>query len=182
MVFRWLRRSRAEDQRLAAGQAAMGRAGLDGYPGDFVGTVVPRYEPHPDGLPDPGEVVWGWVPYEEDHNRGKDRPVLIIGTDGDYLLGLMLTSKDHVSEHRSDEGARSAAIGGTDRDAADEARHGRHWLDVGTGEWDGQRRPSEVRLDRVLRLRPDAVRREGAALSRPVFEQVSQAFTALPRG
>ena len=163
MVLRWLRRDRREQQRLAVGEAALGRAGLGGYPGDFLGTVVPRYEPHPDGLADPGVVVWCWVPYEEDHYRGKVRPVLIIGRDGDYLLGLMLTSKDH------------------DRDHAEEARHSRHWLDVGAGDWDGQRRPSEVRLDRVLRLRPDAVRREGATLSRPVFEQVSQAFTALPR-
>jgi PemK-like, MazF-like toxin of type II toxin-antitoxin system len=124
---------------------------------------VTSYAPEADGQPDPGEVVWGWVPYEEDHNRGKDRPVLIIGRDGDYLLGLMLTSKDH------------------DRDHAAEARHGRHWLDVGSGDWDGQRRPSEVRLDRVLRLRPEGVRREGAALSRQVFEHVSQAFTALAR-
>jgi hypothetical protein len=164
MVFRWLRRNRAEDERVADSGAALGRAGLGGYPGDFIGDVVPRYSPHPDGVADPGEVVWAWVPYEEDFQRGKDRPVLIIGMDSGYLLGLMLTSKDH------------------DRDAADEARHGRHWLDVGSGDWDGQRRPSEVRLDRVLRLRPDAVRREGAALSRPVFEQVSQAFTALQRG
>jgi hypothetical protein len=164
MIFRWLRRSRQEERRLAVSEAALGRAGLGGYPGDFTGTVVPRYAPHPDGLADPGEVVWSWVPYEEDHNRGKDRPVLIIGMDGDYLLGLMLTSKDHDRDHRA------------------EAAHGRHWLDVGSGGWDGQRRPSEVRLDRVLRLRPDAVRREGAALSRPVFDQVSHAFTALRRG
>lgn len=162
MIFRWLRRDRKEQQRLS--DVALGRAGVDGYPGDFTGSVTPTYAPHPDGLADPGEVVWGWVPYEEDHNRGKDRPVLIIGLDGQYLLGLMLTSKDH------------------DRDAADEARHGRHWLDVGSGKWDGQGRPSEVRLDRVIRLRPDAVRREGAALSRPVFDQVSHAFTALRRG
>lgn len=161
MIFRWLRRDRKEQQRI--GDAALGRAGVDGYPGDFIGSVVPVYAPHPDGLADPGEVVWGWVPYEEDFGRGKDRPVLIIGLDGEYLLGLMLTSKDH------------------DRDAADEARHGRHWLDVGSGKWDGQGRPSEVRLDRVIRLRPDAVRREGAALSRQVFDQVSQAFTTLRR-
>ena len=51
----------------------------------------------------------------------------------------------------------------------------------GTGAWDSQRRPSEVRLDRVMRLRPGAVRREGAALSRPVFDQVSQALTTLQR-
>ena len=163
MIFRWLRRDRAEDRRLSSSGAALGRAGVGGYPGDFTGVVVPRYEPHPDGLADPGEVVWAWVPYEEDFHRGKDRPVLIIGRDGEFLLGLMLTSKDH------------------DRAHAAEARHGRHWLDVGSGEWDGQRRPSEVRLDRVLRLRPEGVRREGAALSRPVFDQVSQAFTALPR-
>ena len=163
MVFRWLRRDRKEGRRLASSGAALGRAGLGGYPGDFTGTVVPRYEPHPNGLADPGEVVWGWVPYEEDFHRGKDRPVLIIGRDGDYLLGLMLTSKDH------------------DRDPGVEAAAGRHWIDVGAGGWDAQRRPSEVRLDRVVRLRPEGVRREGAALSQSVFEQVSHAFTALPR-
>ncbi|MEO7259854.1 MAG: type II toxin-antitoxin system PemK/MazF family toxin [Jatrophihabitantaceae bacterium] len=162
MIFRWLRRNRQEDRRLA--DVALGRAGLGGYPGDFTGAVTPSYAPHPNGLADPGEVVWGWVPYEEDHNRGKDRPVLIIGRDGEYLLGLMLTSKDH------------------NRDARAEAADGRHWLDVGAGGWDGQRRPSEVRLDRVLRLRPESVRREGAALGRQVFEQVNRAFTALPRG
>ena len=163
MVFRWLRRDRREQQRLASSEAALGRAGLGGYPGDFVGTVVPRYDPHPDGLADPGEVVWAWVPYEDDHDRGKDRPVLIIGMDSGYLLGLMLTSKDH------------------DRDARAEAAQGRHWFDVGAGDWDSQHRPSEVRLDRVLRLRPESVRREGAALSRQVFEKVSWAFTALAR-
>lgn len=130
-------------------------------------TVPPppdvEYRPREDGAADPGEIVWAWVPYEDDHNRGKDRPVLIIGRDSGYLLGLMLTSKDH------------------DRDIAAEVAQGRHWLDVGAGAWDSQRRPSEVRLDRVLRLRPEAVRREGAALSRQVFEQVSWAFTALAR-
>jgi hypothetical protein len=39
-----------------------------------------------------------------------------------------------------------------------------------------------VRLDRVIRLRPESVRREGAALSRAVFDQVGHAFTALHRG
>ena len=47
-------------------------------------------------------------------------------------------------------------------------------LDVhaGTGGWDRERRPSEVRLDRLLELAPGAVRREGAALDRAVFERV----------
>ena len=112
------------------------------------------YAPQADGRPDPGEVVWGWVPYEDDPQQGKDRPVLLIGRRQGRLLGLMLTSKDH------------------DRDAADEARWGRHWMDVGTGAWDRERRPSEVRLDRLLELAPDAVRREGAALERAVFDRV----------
>ncbi len=112
------------------------------------------YSPRADGHPDPGEVVWAWVPYEEADGRGKDRPVLVIGRRGPHLLGLMLTSKDH------------------DRDAADEARHGRSWIDIGTGPWDPRGRPSEIRLDRLLLLDLSAVRREGAALDRPRFDRV----------
>jgi hypothetical protein len=137
-----------------------GSRAVGGYPGDFTGTATIEYRPDPDGHPDPGEVVWGWVPYEEDHSRGKDRPVLVIGRDGSWLLGLMLTSKDH------------------DRDAAQEARAGRQWMDVGTGAWDARGRPSEVRLDRVLRLDPARVRREGGALDRQVFDAVAEQTTA----
>ena len=36
--------------------------------------VVPHYAPEMDGEPDPGEVVWAWVPYEDDPAQGKDRP------------------------------------------------------------------------------------------------------------
>jgi hypothetical protein len=104
------------------------------------------------------------VPYEENHARGKDRPVLVVGHDGPLLLALMLTSKDH------------------DRDAADEARWGRRWMDVGTGGWDRQRRPSEVRLDRVLRLDAGSVRREGCQLDRTMFDQVVQELTRLRGG
>ena len=113
-----------------------------------------EYAPEIDGEPDPGEVVWGWVPYEDDPAQGKDRPVLLIGRSGEQWLGLMLTSKDH------------------DRDAEDEARYGRHWMDVGTGGWDREGRPSEVRLDRLLVLEAAAIRREGAALDRETFDAV----------
>jgi PemK-like, MazF-like toxin of type II toxin-antitoxin system len=119
---------------------------------------VTSYAPEADGEPDPGEVVWAWVPYEEDPSQGKDRPVLLVGrtvVDGaEQWAGLMLTSKDH------------------DRDAADEARHGRFWMDVGSGDWDAEHRPSEVRLDRLIVLREDAIRREGSALARDVFDRV----------
>jgi hypothetical protein len=112
------------------------------------------YAPRADGFADPGEVVWAWVAYEDDPAQGKDRPVVVLGREGTTLVALMMTSKDH------------------DRDAAAEARAGRHWLDIGTGAWDRQGRPSEVRLDRLLRLAPSSVRREGAALDRARFERV----------
>lgn len=127
---------------------------VGGYPGDYEGRVRAQYAPRLDGDPDPGEIVWTWVPYEEDHTQGKDRPVLLVGSDGAWLLGVMLTSKDHS------------------RDARDEARWGRYWLDIGSGPWDAKGRDSEVRLDRVLRVDPAAVRREGAVVGRDVFDRV----------
>src|SRR5512145_2416627 len=140
----------------------------------FSGTLTPSrpssqapapggsaYAPEIDGEPDPGEVVWAWVPYEDDPSQGKDRPVLVLDTDGDGWVGLMLSSQDH------------------DRDAEDEARHGRYWMDVGTGGWDSQRRPSEVRLDRLIRLERDGVRREGAALAESLFHDVVEARRGL---
>ncbi|GAA3623796.1 hypothetical protein GCM10022223_46000 [Kineosporia mesophila] len=127
------------------------------YAGDFEGKAKLAYAPVNDGNPDPGEVVWAWVPFEEDHSQGKDRPVLVIAEHRGKVLGLMLTSKDH------------------DRDAAQEARYGRVWMDIGTGAWDRQNRPSEVRLDRVLQLDPKVVRREGAALGQSLYEEIAAA-------
>lgn len=118
------------------------------------------YEPQPDGDADPGEVVWTWVPYEEDASQGKDRPVLVLARDGRRLVVAQLTSKDH------------------DRDAAQEARWGRYWMDVGTGDWDRRHRPSEVRLDRLLWVEPEAIRREGATLNRSMFTKVVKAMKA----
>jgi hypothetical protein len=125
-----------------------------------VRAMTTSYSPQPDGLPDPGEVVWAWVAYEDDPSRGKDRPVLVVGRADAELLCLQLTSKDH------------------DRDAEDEAGHGRYWLDVGSGGWDREGRPSEVRLDRLLRIPESEVRREGAALDRDVFDAVVLAARA----
>ena len=48
-------------------------------------------------------------------------------------------------------------------------------MDIGTGAWDRQGRPSEVRLNRLLRLDPDGVRREGAALPKDMFDAVLEA-------
>lgn len=109
------------------------------------------YAPQPDGRADPGEVVWTWVPYEEDASRGKDRPVLVVGRDGRELLGLMLSSQ-----------------------AARDGQQG--WLALGAGSWDGEGRPSWVRLDRVLHVDEDGIRREGAVLDRARFDRVGTAL------
>jgi len=127
---------------------------IEPYPGDFVGLPQVSYEARVDGIAEPGEVVWAWIPFEEDDTRGKDRPALIIARDGPWLLALCVTSKDH------------------DRDAAQEAADGRLWTDIGAGGWDPAGRPSEVRINRIVRLAPDAVRREGAALDRATFDRV----------
>jgi hypothetical protein len=127
------------------------------------------YSPEPDGRPDPGEVCWAWVPYEDDPSQGKDRPVLVIaaragdgGDDGEQVVDcLVMTSKDH------------------DRDEAQEEAAGRHWMDVGAGGWDHENRPSEVRLDRLVALRESDVRREGAALDAGIYAEVLAARAAL---
>lgn len=148
-------RSGSAATRRSPGRTPHGSSTGTAYPGDVHGPVRVEYAPVDDGFADPGEVVWAWVPYEEDHARGKDRPVLVIGRDGPWLLALPLTSKDH------------------DRDAAQEARAGRHWVDVGTGAWDPRGRPSEARVDRVVRVDPAAVRRVGARLDRARFDIVA---------
>ncbi|HET9548231.1 MAG TPA: type II toxin-antitoxin system PemK/MazF family toxin [Desertimonas sp.] len=109
-----------------------------------------EYTPHLDGDPDPGEVVWAWIPFEDDPTLGKDRPVVIIGRHGAVLSGVALTSKD--------------------RDG---------WVDVGTGEWDSKQRRSYAKVDRLLDLDPHAVRREGSILNRRQFDQVVDAVVRI---
>ena len=125
------------------------------YPGDFDGLPALSYAPWPDQAADPGEVVWAWVPYEEDHNQGKDRPVLVVGHDGSWLLGLPLSSVDH------------------DLDARQEAAQGRFWVSLGRGAWDVKGRESFVRADRIVRLDPKRVRRIGGQVSEAIFWTVA---------
>jgi hypothetical protein len=106
------------------------------------------YAPDLDGRADPGEVVWAWVPYEEDPTVGKDRPLLVVGREGEVLYGLMLSSQPY---HQGEPA----------------------WLSLGAGAWDGEHRPSWVRLDRVLEMPEDGIRREGAVLDRGRFDRVA---------
>lgn len=111
------------------------------------------YAPDLDGRADPGEIVWTWVVYEDDPTRGKDRPVLVVGRDRSVLLGLMLSSQDH---HRDDP----------------------NWVGIGSGSWDYDGRASWVRLDRVLDVPEEGIRREGAILERATFEAVAARLRA----
>lgn len=125
------------------------------YPGDYRDMINFEYSPSLDGDADPGEIVWTWVPFEEDHSQGKDRPVLLVGRDGEYLLALMMTSKDHNNREHADS----------------------NYLDIGSGPWDPQGRASEVKLNRVIRVRPDAMRREGAIMPEDTFRLIECAWT-----
>ena len=113
-------------------------------------TPSGSYDPQPGNTADPGEIVWTWVPYDDDPKQGKDRPVLIIGRDGSTLLALGLTSRDRNNAESRHEG----------------------YVDIGSGSWDSRGRPSEVYLERLLRIDPRDVRRIGATLDRPLFDSV----------
>lgn len=111
------------------------------------------YAPDLDGRADPGEIVWTWVVYEDDPTRGKDRPVLVVGRDRQTLLGLMLSSQTHHDEDGN-------------------------WIGIGAGAWDYDGRPSWVRLDRVLDVPEEGIRREGAILEKTTFELVATRLRA----
>jgi hypothetical protein len=112
-----------------------------------VGRVRTAYAPAHDGDPDPGEIVWTWVPFEENDGRGKDRPVLVVAREAaGTVLAVQLSSKRHDDD--------------------------REWVPIGSGPWDRSGRDSWVAVDRVLRLYGAGMRREACALDRGRFDLV----------
>jgi hypothetical protein len=111
------------------------------------------YSPDLDGRADPGEIVWTWVVFEDDPTQGKDRPVLVVGRDRRTLLGLMLSSQPY---HSGDP----------------------DWVGIGTGPWDHEGRQSWVRLDRILDVPEEGIRREGAILRREKFDVIAARLRA----
>ncbi|HEX6336510.1 MAG TPA: type II toxin-antitoxin system PemK/MazF family toxin [Jiangellaceae bacterium] len=112
-----------------------------------VGPITTSYNPSTDGDPDPGEIVWTWVPYVENDGRGKDRPVLIVAREpAGTLLAVQLSSQQH--------------------DGDDD------WVPIGSGSWDSEGRASWVNVRRVLRVHPAGMRREATALPRERFDLV----------
>ncbi|MGA5798884.1 type II toxin-antitoxin system PemK/MazF family toxin [Streptomyces cellulosae] len=114
-----------------------------------VGRVRTEYSPAHDGDPDPGEIVWTWVPFEENDGRGKDRPVLVVAREAaGTFLAVQLSSKGHAGDG--------------------------DWVPIGSGPWDRSGRDSWVAVDRVLRLHEQGMRREACALDRMRFNSVRQ--------
>jgi hypothetical protein len=134
----------ARSPRSTSRRSAPGRRRGRGPAGPAAGDrVLIGYTPDRDGEADPGEVVWTWVPYEDDPSQGKDRPVVVIGTAGPRLAVVPLSSRDHPGK-----------------------------VAVGSGAWDGAGRPSYADVDRVLSVAPGDVRREGSTLGRRQFDAV----------
>lgn len=146
-------------------QSSGGDRGYESSPGQF-GEGATRdvaaselrgakleYAPSMDGDPDPGEIVWTWVPYVENDGRGKDRPVLIIGRiDATTVFGCYVSSKFH-----------------------------RDFISIGSGAWDSQGRESFVSPERILRVTHGGMRREGAVVARERFTEAVRGVLAYHR-
>ncbi|MFJ4996918.1 type II toxin-antitoxin system PemK/MazF family toxin [Microbacterium sp. NPDC088619] len=110
------------------------------------------YAPDRDGAPDAGEIIWTWVPYEENDGRGKDRPVLVIGRESaDRVYAVRMTSKAHDGD--------------------------RDYLSIGSGAWDSQGRESWVDIEQLYSVHETGLRREAAVLDRSRYGRVASALT-----
>lgn len=155
---------RRPDARLRTSQEQDRGADPDTEPGRRQGTATVEidpdrirelridYAPERDGAPDAGEIVWTWVPYEENDGRGKDRPVLVIGRESaDRVYAVRMTSKAHDGD--------------------------RDFLSIGSGAWDSQGRESWVDVEQLYSVHERGARREAAALDRARYDRVALALT-----
>ncbi|MFD5214909.1 type II toxin-antitoxin system PemK/MazF family toxin [Microbacterium sp. NPDC058345] len=109
------------------------------------------YSPSRNSLPDSGEVIWTWVPYEENDGRGKDRPVLVIGRQSaERVYAVRMTSKPHDGDG--------------------------DYLPIGAGAWDSRGRESWVDIERLYSVHHEGMRREAAVLDRDRYGLVAEAL------
>lgn len=131
-----------------------GRAGATAtveVPPPSKGALRIGYAPDPDGDPDAGEIVWTWVPYDENDGRGKDRPVLVIARQSDdRVYAVRLTSRPRDGD--------------------------RDFLPIGAGDWDSRGRESWVDVEQLYSVHRDGMRREASALDPSRFARVAGAL------
>lgn len=109
------------------------------------------YSPQLDGAPDAGEIVWTWVPYEENDGRGKDRPVLVIGRESaERVYAVRMTTTPHDGD--------------------------RDYLSIGSGGWDSQGRESWIDVEQLYSVHERGLRREAAILDRRRYNRVGVAL------
>lgn len=144
-----------------ASSAKQNSALVSRYPVEKLGLPKFAFEPVADGDPDPGEVVWAWIPYEEDSSKGKDRPVAVLARvpGKNWVVVAQLSSKNH------------------DEDRQQEASQGRYWHRLGSGDWDKAGRESWARIDRLLWFANEEVRREGASMNGNQFLALAKAIS-----
>ena len=97
---------------------------------------------------EPGEVVWIWAPSDGPDLPPRERAMLVVGRDRHTILGLL------ISPNPQHAGAEA-------------------WLDIGAGEWDASGRQCWIRLDRVLEVSEQGVRRQGALFPQRRFERIA---------
>ncbi|QCB28994.1 PemK-like protein [Corynebacterium endometrii] len=118
---------------------------------------VERTEDHPrsilfspdiDGQADSGEVVWVWAPTDGPDSLPHERAVLVIARNRSNVLGLLISPNP---THEEED----------------------WWLEIGSGEWDETGRQCWVRLDRVLEISEEDVRRRGILFPQRRFERIA---------
>ncbi len=113
--------------------------------------VAVGYSPSRNDVPDSGEVIWTWVPYEENDGRGKDRPVLVIGRHSlERVYAVRMTSRPHDGD--------------------------RDYLSIGSGGWDSQGRESWVDIEQLYSVHHKGMRREAAVLDARRYGRVAEAL------
>ncbi|APT92093.1 hypothetical protein CPHO_03385 [Corynebacterium phocae] len=106
------------------------------------------FTPDMDGQADSGEVVWVWAPADTPQDPPQERAILVVGRTRTTILGLAISPNP---EH------------------ADES----WWLEIGAGEWDDQGRQCWIRMDRVLEISEEQVRRQGVLFPARRFERIA---------
>lgn len=104
------------------------------------------YAPDMDGQADPGEVVWMNVP--DATGTFQERAFVVVGrTKHDILALLISPNAEHAQE--------------------------KTWLEIGAGAWEDSGRASWVRLDKIVSLPEDAIRRQGAVMPRQRYDRIA---------
>ncbi|MBG6122114.1 type II toxin-antitoxin system PemK/MazF family toxin [Corynebacterium aquatimens] len=105
------------------------------------------YAPDMDGQAESGEVVWFSPPTDPP----QERSMLVVGRDRHEVLGLLISANEN---HTDDE----------------------DWLPIGSGEWQASGTPCWVRLDKVLSIPEDNVRRRGTLFPPRRFERIADSL------